>query len=99
MQKTCPSCGADIFPGARFCRRCGAPLREDATTGDVSPRAETVPLEEGAGRSTAPLVPEDGRPSADTTRVSISEMERILRSQQDALDPRPANNSPVTRPD
>jgi tetratricopeptide (TPR) repeat protein len=102
MQKTCPSCGADIFPGARFCRRCGAPLREDSVTGDVSPRAETVPLQEVEGRVTEALAPEDGRPSADTTRVSLSEMERILRSQQ-AAAPNASNSQPahsaVTRPD
>jgi tetratricopeptide (TPR) repeat protein len=106
MQKTCPSCGADIFPGARFCRRCGAPLREESGTGEVSPRAETVPLQEAEGRMTEALAPEDGRPSADTTRVSLSEMERILRSQQDAppkaSDSQPAPHIPhsaVTRPD
>jgi tetratricopeptide (TPR) repeat protein len=103
MQKTCPSCGADIFPGARFCRRCGAPLREDSVTGDVSPRAETVPLQEVEGRTTDALAPEDGRPSADTTRVSLSEMEQILRSQQ-AGAPNPpgapqSTHSAVTRPD
>ncbi|HEV7889349.1 MAG TPA: tetratricopeptide repeat protein [Pyrinomonadaceae bacterium] len=100
MQKTCPSCGADIFPGARFCRRCGAPLREEAGTGEVSPRAETVPLQQAEGRVTEALAPEDGRPSADTTRVSLSEMEHILRSQQDALNSKPAQapHSAVTRP-
>ena len=103
MQKTCPSCGADIFPGARFCRRCGAPLREDAGTGEVSPRAETVPLQKDeAARVTEALAPEDGRPSADTTRVSLDEMERILRSQQtdaqNASDSKPAHSA-VTRPD
>lgn len=101
MQKTCPSCGADIFPGARFCRRCGAPLREDTGTGEVSPRAETVPLQQAEGRVTDALAPEEGRPSADTTRVSISEMERILRSQQNASNSKPAQApySAVTRPD
>ena len=109
MQKTCPSCGADIFPGARFCRRCGAPLREESGTGEVSPRAETVPLQEAEGRATEALASDDGRPSADTTRVSLSEMERILRSQQDATpkasDSQPAPHAPqvphsaVTRPD
>jgi tetratricopeptide (TPR) repeat protein len=105
MQKTCPSCGADIFPGARFCRRCGAPLREDSVTGDVSPRAETVPLQEIEGRVTEALAPEDGRPSADTTRVSLSEMEKILRSQQgnaqnSTNSPRShSTHSAVTRPD
>jgi tetratricopeptide (TPR) repeat protein len=105
MQKTCPSCGADIFPGARFCRRCGTPLREDSDTGDVSPRAATVPLQEAEGRATEALAPDDGRPSADTTRVSLSEMERILRSQQDATPNASgstrahAPHSAVTRPD
>jgi tetratricopeptide (TPR) repeat protein len=101
MQKTCPSCGADIFPGARFCRRCGAPLREDAGTAEVSPRAETVPLQQAEGRVTEALAPEDGRPAADTTRVSLSEMERILRPQQNGPGAKPANvqHSAVTRPD
>lgn len=101
MQKTCPSCGADIFPGARFCRRCGAPLREDAGTGEVSPRAETVPLQQAEPRVTDALAPEDGRPSADTTRVSISEMERLMRSQRNGPGSKPANaqHSAVTRPD
>lgn len=101
MQKTCPSCGADIFPGARFCRRCGAPLREDAGTGEVSPRAETVPLQQTEGRVTEALSPEDGRPSADTTRVSLNEMERILRSQQGSSNSKPSQgpHSAVTRPD
>ncbi|HKG14564.1 MAG TPA: tetratricopeptide repeat protein, partial [Pyrinomonadaceae bacterium] len=99
MQKTCPSCGADIFPGARFCRRCGAPSREDAGTAEVSPRAETVPLQQAEGRVTEALAPEDGRPSADTTRVSLSEMERILHSQQNGPKPPPVPHSAVTRPD
>lgn len=101
MQKTCPSCGADIFPGARFCRRCGAPLREDSGTGEVSPRAETIPLQQTEGRVTEALAPEDGRPSADTTRVSLTEMERILRSQQNGPGSKPAQtpHSAVTRSD
>ncbi len=27
--RTCPSCGADVRPGARFCRVCGQPLAAD----------------------------------------------------------------------
>jgi tetratricopeptide (TPR) repeat protein len=106
MQRSCPNCGAEIFPGARFCRRCGAPLREDAGTGEVSPRAETVPLQEAEGRATDALAPDDGRPSPDTSRVSLSEMERLLRSQQQDAAPNARNsqpvhspNSAVTRPD
>lgn len=101
MQKTCPSCSADIFPGARFCRRCGTPLREDVGTGEVSPRAETVPLQQAETRVTEALAPEDARPSADTTRVSLSDMERLLRSQQNGPGSKPANvpHSAVTRPD
>lgn len=84
MQTNCPSCDAETFPGARFCRRCGGPLREDEGTGDVSPQAATVPLKGDdyeAGRATHGLGSGEERPSAKTTRVSVSEMERILRSQ------------------
>ena len=27
MQMTCPKCGAEINPGMKFCRKCGAPLQ------------------------------------------------------------------------
>ena len=34
MQQTCPTCGRESLPGARFCRNCGAPLftESEATT-------------------------------------------------------------------
>jgi tetratricopeptide (TPR) repeat protein len=83
MQTHCPSCGAELFPGARFCRRCGAPVREPGEgTGDVSPMAATVPLSEVKGRETDGLPPEEERASHATTRVSLDEMERLLRAQQ-----------------
>jgi tetratricopeptide (TPR) repeat protein len=87
MQKSCPSCGAETFPGARFCRRCGATVYATGTegTGDVSPQAATVPLESLEGRATDGLAPESGRASADTSRVSLAEMERLLRAQQDSI--------------
>jgi tetratricopeptide (TPR) repeat protein len=86
MQKSCPSCGAEIFPGARFCRRCGVALRLPGDgTGDVSPQAATVPLDADASRATDGLPPtEEKTDSAKTSRVSREEMERILRAAQEA---------------
>jgi tetratricopeptide (TPR) repeat protein len=55
---------------------------EDA--GDVSPLAATVPLhEEGQGRKTDGLAPGEERASAETSRVSRADVERLLRSQHE----------------
>jgi tetratricopeptide (TPR) repeat protein len=108
MQNTCPSCGADIFPGARFCRRCGAPLSlTGGETGDVSPNAATVPLVPDETRPTGGLAPGDEQLAhKQTSRVSLAEMERLLRAQDDGG---PQHSQPtaseaahapaVTRPD
>ncbi len=87
MQKTCPSCGAETFPGARFCRRCGTHVRDELQgTGDVSPQAATVPLDAGEaeGRATEGLTSAGERASAQTSRVSLAEMERLLRAHDEA---------------
>src|ERR1043165_455765 len=89
MQTHCSNCGAETFPGARFCRRCGAPVREAGVevTGDVSPMAATVPLrEEGKGRETDGLAPDEEHASPATSRVSREELERLLRAQQEAAE-------------
>src|SRR5215211_2403474 len=112
MQTSCPSCGADIFPGARFCRRCGAPLSvQGGETGDVSPNAATIPLVPEEPRTTDGLAPgEEPRVAPQTSRVSLAEMERILRGQDDdagqqqsqPLDPEAtpvSRGAGVTRPD
>jgi tetratricopeptide (TPR) repeat protein len=80
MHKTCSICGAETFAGARFCRRCGAPLRESGDGEEVSPRAATVPLAD-EGRSTGGFGAEEPSQAADTTRVSRAELERLLRAQ------------------
>ncbi|MFL6256846.1 MAG: tetratricopeptide repeat protein [Pyrinomonadaceae bacterium] len=108
MQTSCPSCGADIFPGARFCRRCGAPLSlQGGETGAVSPNAATVPLVPDEPRTTDGLAPdEEERIAPQTSRVSLAEMERLLRAQDDG-QPQPshpaaseaARGPAVTRPD
>ena len=84
MQKSCPSCGAEIIPGARFCRRCGAPMQIAGGdgTGDVSPQAATVPLNSEEARTTDGLEPGEEAASADTSRVNHAEMERLLRLGQ-----------------
>lgn len=108
MQTSCPSCGADIFPGARFCRRCGAPLSlQSGETGDVSPNAATVPLVPDESRPTDGLAPDDEeRIAPQTSRVSLAEMERILRAQDDGNQQHShptiseaARDPAVTRPD
>ena len=109
MQTTCPSCGAETFPGARFCRRCGAPLHvPGGETGDVSPHAATVPLVHDETRTTDGLASGEERESQQTSRVSLAEMERILRGQEEEDGsqqlPHPtgseaARGPAVTRPD
>lgn len=90
MQTTCPSCGAETFPGARFCRRCGAPVGEQvAGAADVSPHAATVPLAPEEGRATDGLAPEEERVAQPTARVSVAELERLLRAQDEPAPPRP----------
>jgi tetratricopeptide (TPR) repeat protein len=103
MQNTCPSCGAELFPGARFCRRCGAPVRDEPSgTGDVSPQAATVPLDGGEpeARTTDELAPAGERAAAQTSRVSLAEMERLLRAQSDAATrpEQPAPADPAVKP-
>ncbi len=93
MQTSCPSCSADIFPGARFCRRCGAPLSlQGSETGDVSPNAATVPLVPEEPRTTDGLVPGEEHVAPQTSRVSLAEMERLLRGQEDG---RPQHSQPI----
>jgi tetratricopeptide (TPR) repeat protein len=110
MQTSCPSCGADIFPGARFCRRCGAALHAaGGETGDVSPNAATVPLVPDESRPTGGLAPGGEPAHRQTSRVSLAEMERLLRAQEDGNQPPPHPTDPeatlvtrgpaVTRPD
>ena len=110
MQTSCPSCGADTFPGARFCRRCGAALSvQGGETGDVSPNAATVPLVPDEPRTTDGLAQGEEPAHKQTSRVSLAEMERILRGQDDGgqqhpqpFDPEATlvqNNSAATRPD
>ncbi|HEX7314184.1 MAG TPA: tetratricopeptide repeat protein [Pyrinomonadaceae bacterium] len=104
MQTSCPSCGADTFPGARFCRRCGASLAlQNGETGDVSPHAATVPLVTEEARTTDGLAQGEERVAQPTARVSLAEMERILRGQDDEAGPHHSQPQPtgpaVTRPD
>jgi hypothetical protein len=84
MQTHCHSCGAETFPGTRFCRRCGAPVRDAGgeDTGDVSQPGTVALREEGQGRTTDGLAPgEEQRPAAQTTRVSRADLEHLLRPQ------------------
>ena len=54
----CPSCGADVPEGAKFCRSCGGPLGDDRDATTVRrPVAETVPAPAPSPR---PEGPDDG---------------------------------------
>lgn len=92
MTKTCPSCGSQTATDARFCRRCGAPVRMSGDDGgdSVSPIANTVPLRDD-GRATDGLAPEDPRrPGPDTSRVNRAELDSLLRAptrQSQPFDP------------
>jgi tetratricopeptide (TPR) repeat protein len=108
MTRICPSCGAATAPEARFCRRCGAPLRRatDAQSGpdSISPQAATIPLREegrttdGLGGQTDGLSPDDTLAATpETTLVSEVEMETMLRQTSRATDYDP-DQTVVSRP-
>lgn len=82
MTRICPGCGTETVPDARFCRKCGAPLRATGQHGDsetISPQAATIPLRD-EGRTTDGLSPEDPRAGAhETSRVSRADMDSILQ--------------------
>ncbi|HYH85365.1 MAG TPA: tetratricopeptide repeat protein [Pyrinomonadaceae bacterium] len=66
-------------------------------TGGVSPQSPTVPLQDQS-RATDGLGDEgEGRVSADTSRVGKAELERILRSQEDAGRNSPAAEATPSR--
>lgn len=82
MPAKCPGCGTTGAPEARFCRRCGAPLKAGGgqdTLARVSPVAQTVPLAE-EGRATDGLAAEESqRLGEDTSRIRRAEMDDLLR--------------------
>jgi len=56
MSESCPNCGAELYGGQQFCRRCGTPVGEAPTrlfdgavpAGVAAPAAGTSPLGAGA---------------------------------------------------
>jgi hypothetical protein len=92
MPGKCPGCGATTTPEARFCRRCGAPLKTGGgheTSASISPVAQTVPLAD-EGRATDGLAAEESqRLGEGTSRIKRAEMDdllrRIARDHSDAL--------------
>ncbi len=83
MNQPCPHCGATHALEARFCRICGAPLNNPtANSGPVSPLAQTAPLINDT-RATGGLPGDDDQHiSYDTSRVGLTEMEKMLRRPQ-----------------
>lgn len=87
--KSCPNCGTTTTPEARYCRRCGTPLRGAAQGNGaevISPLAATVPLID-EGRTTDGLADDPRRPAGETTRVNQAELEAILRAPQREPEP------------
>lgn len=87
MKRTCQSCGVEAHTGARFCRWCGIRLWDggsDDGTNEVSPQATTVPLSDDVRETDGLAQGDDPCASADTTRVSREELERLLRAQSGA---------------
>lgn len=83
MPRECPGCGAAATTlEARFCRRCGAPLKLNSghdTDSPISPMAQTVPLAD-EGRTTDGLWTEESHELASgTSRIRRTEMEDLLR--------------------
>lgn len=82
MPRECPGCGATTTPEARFCRRCGAPLKISGghdTDSPISPGAQTIPLVD-EGRTTDGLWTEESHELATgTSRIKRAEMEDLLR--------------------
>ena len=82
MPGKCPGCGATTTPEARFCRRCGAPLKTGGghdTAAPISPVAQTVPLAD-EGRATDGLAAEESqRLGEGTSRIKRAEMDELLR--------------------
>ena len=82
MPRECPGCGATTTPEARFCRRCGVPLKIGGghdTDSPVSPGAQTIPLVD-EGRTTDGLWTEASHELATgTSRIKRAEMEDLLR--------------------
>lgn len=82
MPRDCPGCGATTTPEARFCRRCGVPLKIGGghdTDSPISPGAQTIPLVD-EGRTTDGLWTEESHELATgTSRIKRAEMEDLLR--------------------
>ncbi|MGA9996123.1 MAG: zinc ribbon domain-containing protein, partial [Pyrinomonadaceae bacterium] len=78
--KPCPSCGSTTTQDARFCRVCGAPVKAfDSSEGRVSPQAQTIPLTDEARSTDGLSIEERRQPSAETSRISRVEVEKILQ--------------------
>src|SRR3712207_6046134 len=89
MTKTCTICGAATAAEARFCRRCGAPLRAASSAPDegfVSPKAPTETLNVEP-RPTEDLAPGGAvRPGPETGRVGRAELDAFLRQAVSRAD-------------
>src|SRR5215218_5570664 len=57
MQESCPNCGAELYEGQQFCRRCGSPV------GAAAGREAPTQLFDGGAQADAAV------PAAGTSRL------------------------------
>jgi Putative adhesin len=73
MAGHCSNCGAELFAGQQYCRRCGAPTRQ-LSTGEV-------PTQILPGGQPAQGEPQQEGPSGETTRVSARDTDPVYPSR------------------
>jgi tetratricopeptide (TPR) repeat protein len=79
----CPSCGAETLPEARFCRRCGATLRDGGGEAGVAPHAPSGTARADRPATTAELV--DGTPGDPSVKDTSSAASRLDPADPDAM--------------
>ena len=76
---TCPSCGAAVPAGSRFCEGCGTPLGGDAGPAPASAPAPTPSGELGSGPISAPTRRKEAEPAGGAP--AVAEPRRCLACQ------------------
>ncbi len=82
LHTNCPSCGAEVQPGARFCGSCGFDLQQASSPVQVSTEAATPKPSEGVPEPVATPLPDDetdlrSRPAAPA-RTQLQQISACL---------------------